>query len=276
MRFLLTFLSFLSVSGNYCQFYFNDIISTQQGNEQYKLLRTLKVKKITATSFEADNNITQGFLLEQEISMDGKKIILSTATTLGKSSVTNRTYDMGQIKKSQSNNNGIDNKTEYFYSDNGMLESILLTIMDTALKSTLIESHEWKYNEKGKPISMLQIKNKKDTLMVKMTTDEKGLVLEENWYKKNKVMETYYYYYDTKNQLTDIVKYYAKMKKLLPDFQYEYNAEGRVCQLIQISMSSSNYLIWKYSYTERGLKSKEIAYDKEKKMIGRIEYLYTY
>lgn len=276
MRFLLTLLSFFAVSANYCQFYFNDIISTQQGNEQYQLLRSLKVKKITATSFEADNNISQGFSLEQEISMDGKKIVLSTATSIGKTSVTNRTYELGRLKKSQFNNNGIDNKTDYFYSDNKALQSILLTIIDTALKSTLLESHEWKYNEKGQPISMLQIKNKKDSIMVKISTDEKGLVLEENWYKKNKVVETYYYYYDTKNQLTDIVRYYTKLKKLLPDFQYEYNEEGRVSQLLQISMSSSNYVIWKYGYNERGLKIKEIAYDKEKKMIGRIEYLYIY
>ena len=276
MRFLLTLLSFFAVSANYCQFYFNDIISTQQGNEQYQLLRSLKVKKITATSFEADNNISQGFSLEQEISMDGKKIVLSTATSIGKTSVTNRTYELGRLKKSQFNNNGIDNKTDYFYSDNKALQSILLTIIDTALKSTLLESHEWKYNEKGQPISMLQIKNKKDSIMVKISTDEKGLGLEENWYKKNKVVETYYYYYDTKNQLTDIVRYYTKLKKLLPDFQYEYNEEGRVSQLLQISMSSSNYVIWKYGYNERGLKIKEIAYDKEKKMIGRIEYLYIY
>ncbi len=276
MRFLLTFSSFLLFSANYGQFYFNDIVSTHQGNDQYKLFRSLKVKKITATSFEADNSLTDGFLFEQEISLDGKKIVLNTATSIGKSSVTTRNYEMGRLKKSQSNNNGIDNKTEYFYSDNGVLQTIQLTIIDTALKTTMLETHEWKYNEKSLPISMLQIKNKKDTVLVKLDTDEKGLVLEENWYKKSKVVETYYYYYNDKNQLTDIVRYYAKMKKLLPDFQYEYNELGNVSQLLQISLSSANYLIWKYGYNDRGLKSKEIAYDKGKKMVGRIEYLYTF
>ena len=251
MRFLLTFSSFLLFSANYGQFYFNDIVSTHQGNDQYKLFRSLKVKKITATSFEADNSLTDGFLFEQEISMDGKKIVLNTVTSIRKSSVTTRNYEMGRLKKSQSNNNGIDNKTEYFYSDNGVLQTIQLTIFDTALKTTMLETHEWKYNEKG-------------------------LVLEENWYKKSKVVETYYYYYNEKKQLTDIVRYYAKMKKLLPDFQYEYNELGNVSQLLQISLSSANYLIWKYGYNERGLKTKEIAYDKEKKMIGRIEYQYSF
>ena len=274
MRSLLTLLCFFVLSGSYGQYYFNDIVSTQLSNDQYKLLRANKVKKIKATSFEADNTVTEGFTLEEEISMDGKRIILSTATSSGKSSVTNRFYELNKLKRTQSNNNGIENKTEYTYSDKGLVQKIVFTTTDTAMKSVVVEAHEWVYNDAGQAISMLKIKNKTDTILIELIKDEQGLVAEEHWKKKNRNLETYYYYYDNHKQLTDIVRYNARLKKLLPDFQYEYDANGRVSQMVQVSMSSSSYFTWKYTYNEKGLKQKEAGFDKDKKMVGRIENTY--
>ena len=274
MRSLLTLLCFFVLSGSYGQYYFNDIVSTQLSNDQYKLLRASKVKKIKAASFEADNTVTEGFTLEEEISMDGKRIILSTATSSGKSSVTNRFYELNKLKRTQSNNNGIENKTEYTYSDKGLVQKIVFTTTDTAMKSVVVEAHEWVYNDAGQAISMLKIKNKTDTTLIELIKDEQGLVAEEHWKKKNRNLETYYYYYDNNKQLTDIVRYNARLKKLLPDFQYEYDANGRVSQMVQVSMSSSSYFTWKYTYNEKGLKQKEAGFDKDKKMVGRIEYTY--
>ena len=87
-------------------------------------------------------------------------------------------------------------------------------------------------------------------------------------------METYYYYYDSKNRLSDIVRYNARLKKLIPDYLYEYDDKGRTTQATQVSMSSASYLIWKYSYNEKGLKIKEEGYDKAKNLVGRIVYTY--
>lgn len=274
MRTLLTLACVFVFTCCYSQYYFNDIVSTQLSNDQYKLLRSNKVKKIKATSFEADNTVTEGFSLEEEISMDGKRIILSTATSAGNSSVTNRFYELSKLKRTQSTNHGIDTKTEYTYSDKGLLQKLFFTTTDTAMKAVSTEAHEWAYNEAGQPVSMLKIKNKTDTTQVELIKDEQGLIVEEHWKKKNRTIETYYYYYDANKQLTDIVRYNAKLKKLLPDFQYEYDANGRVSQVIQVSMGSSSYFTWRYTYNEKGLKQKEVGYDKEKKMIGRIEYTY--
>ena len=101
MRLLLTLFCFTLLVNGYSQYYFNDIVSTQASNGQYKLLRANKIKKIIATSFEADNSITGGFLLEEEISMDGKRISLNTATSGGKVSVTNRTYELSRLIRKQ-------------------------------------------------------------------------------------------------------------------------------------------------------------------------------
>lgn len=274
MRLLLSFLLVLLLSAGYGQYYFNDIVSTQLSNDQYKLLRTNRIHKIKAASYEADNSITEGFALEEDISPDGKKITQSTSLSGGKSSVINRSYELNRLKRTQTTFNGIETKTEYTYTDKGEVQKIVLTTTDTAMKSISVEAHEWIYNEAGQPASMFKIKNRVDTTVIELIKDEQGLVAEEHWKKKNRNLETYYYYYDAKSRLTDIVRYNARLKKLLPDFQYEYDASGRVSQMTQVSMSSSSYIIWKYTYNDKGLKQKEVGYDKERKLAGRIEYTY--
>lgn len=261
-------------SNSYGQYYFNDLVSTQNSNEQYKLLRSKHIKKITATSYEADNTVTEGFGLEENISLDGKKIIQSTSLSNGQSSLTNRFYEMGRLSRTQSVNNGIDNKTGYTYTDKGQVQQIVFTTTDTAMKSSLVEVHQWIYDGAGNPLSMLKIKNKTDTTVIELIRDEQGLVIEEHWKRKNRVIETYYYYYDAAAHLTDIVRYNAKLKKLLPDFQYEYDANGRVSRMVQVSMSSASYFVWKYTYNDKGLKQTELAFDKQKQLVGRIEYSY--
>ena len=274
MRVLLCFILVLSLSAGHSQYYFNDVVSTQFSNDQYKLLRTNKVHKVKAVSYEADNSVTEGFLVEEEIGLDGKRIIQTTSLSGAKPSVINHFYELNKLKRTQTLFNGIETKTEYSYTDKGAIQKIVLTTTDTAMKATTVEAHEWIYNEAGQPLSMLKIKNRTDTTLIELLKDENGLIIEEHWKKKNRNLETYYYYYDSNNRLTDIVRYNARLKKLLPDFQYEYDANGRVGQMTQVSMSSSSYIIWKYTYNEKGLKQKEIGYDKERRLAGRIEYIY--
>lgn len=274
MRFFFSLAACFLFLDGYSQYYFNDIVSTQASNDQFKLLRSGKVKKIKATSYEADNSLTEGFLLEEELSMDGKKVTLNTTTSDGKTSATNRWYELQKLKRTQSYSNGIENKSEYTYDAKGQVQKVVLTTTDTAMKYVSTEAHEWQYDETGKPVSMLRIKNRLDTTVVELVKDEKGLVIEENWKKKGRRLETYYYYYDTASHLTDIVRYNTRLKKLIPDFQYEYDSNGRVSQMTQISLGSGNYFVWKYTYTDKGLKQSESGFDKEKKLIGRIEYTY--
>lgn len=275
MKRLLT-LSLLACFGSgYGQYYFNDLVSIQMGNEQYRLLRTQRIKQITATSYEADNTITEGFKLEEDISLDGKKIQLRTAIASGHTSVTDRFYELSKIRRTQTYSDGIGNKTVYAYTPKGQIQTIAITTTDTAMKTTVLESHEWNYDDKGLPVSMWLIKNKTDSTLIELKKDEKGLVIEEDWKKNNRTRETYYYYYDAANHLTDIVRYNARLKKLIPDFQYEYDNTGKVTQMIQISMGSASYFIWKYQYNENGLKSQEAGYDKQKNLAGKIVYTYT-
>ena len=274
MRFTLSVILLLLSSALYSQYFFNDIVSTQSANEQYRLLRANKVKKIKATSYEADNSVSDGFLLEEEISPDGKKTTLTSAVAGTTPSTTSRTYELSKLRRTQSFNKGIENKTEYTYNDKGLVQKIVLTTADTAMKYASIETHEWQYDDKGQPVSMLKIKNHDDTVLVELVKDDRGMVTEERWKKKNRMLENYYYYYDNSNRLTDIVRYNARLKKLIPDFQYEYDAASRISQMTQISLSTSNYVIWKYTYDDKGLKTAETGFDKQKNQVGRIQYTY--
>jgi hypothetical protein len=55
---------------------------------------------------------------------------------------------------------------------------------------------------------------------------------------------------------------------------FEYDNMGRVSQMTQTQSGSANYLVWKYSYNENGMKQKEVVYNKKRELLGRIEYSY--
>ncbi len=266
----------LSASCSFAQYYYNDLVSIRLGAEQYKLLRSNKVRNIKVLSYDADNQPAEGFFLEQEISQDGKKITITDASISGKKNTTINNYELGKLKRAVANGNGIENKTEYQYDEKGRLLKVILTTADTAMKYTTTELHEWSYDDKDQPLSMLKVKNKNDTTLVSFVKDDQGNIAEEHWKRKNTQPEVYYYYYNAKNELTDIVRYNNRLKKLLPDFLYEYDTSGRISQMTQVSLGSNNYFTWKYTYNEKGLKQKETCFDKSKKQVGSVEYVYTY
>lgn len=90
----------------HAQYYFNDIISIRQGNEQYKIWRTQKIAGIKTVSYEPDHTVTEGFSVTQNISSDGKKVTITTQTN-NQNSVTVNTYDLGVLKRTQTNNRNI-------------------------------------------------------------------------------------------------------------------------------------------------------------------------
>jgi hypothetical protein len=102
-------------------------------------------------------------------------------------------------------------------------------------------------------------------------------VIEELPYIKKISGEKTYYYYDGKNRLTDIVRFNTKARRLLPDYMFEYTENNQVSQKITtLSMMDLGYLIWRYVYNDKGLKTKEASFNKDKAMTGKIEYSYRF
>jgi hypothetical protein len=215
-------------------------------------------------------------LLTEEISTDGKRIIIYTYQQNGKTSRTTTQYEMGKLKKSESNNKGVESSTLYSYNETGLPTLIQSTTKDTFLSSITGEAHQYYYKQDGSPDYAYVIRNQSDTILVNFTTDNQKLVLEETWTRRKKEIEKYYYYYNEKQQLTDIVRFNSKLNKLLPDFVYTYIESGYIIQMIQVPRTSNNYITWKYIYNEKGLKTTETCSNKEKQLLGTVGYSYEY
>ena len=124
---------------------------------------------------------------------------------------------------------------------------------------------------------MLRVRNNSDTTRVLFILDEQGNVGEEKVTRSNLPASTVYYYYDSRNRLTDIVRYNTKAKKLLPDMLFEYDEKDRVIQKITTTSNLTlGYLIWRYIFDEKGLKTKEALFNDDKQLTGKIEYSYTF
>ena len=129
----------------------------------------------------------------------------------------------------------------------------------------------------GNPSKMWRIINEKDSLEIRFFPDEDGLVGDEKTFRKGVETAAIYYYHDDNKRLTDIVRYNSKLKKLLPDMMFEYDEQDRVIQKITTTPSIKvSYLIWRYIYNEKGLKTKEALFNDEKQLTGKIEYNYTF
>ena len=263
------------------QYYFTDIVASSQSEGQYKLMMDAKVKEVKAKSYDAKGDLTEGFEITQVIKDGGKKIITTTKIPSSNTTILENNYAEGRLRTSVSSNaqefTTLSTTTSYTYNDSGSIASIVSASSDTAAATGFLsETHLWHYDGKGRPTQMLKIKNGNDTLKVLFSYDEKGLVAEEKWFKKGKLSETYYYYYSDIGLLTDVVRFNERARKLLPDFIYEYDTDEQIVKMTQTIQGGTDYLVWNYTYNDKGLKETETCYNKQKKLEGKVTYEYGY
>ena len=259
---------------SYSQYYYSDIIGTGQTNQQYKLIQGSGLKRIVAAGFEANNEPSKDFVLEQQVNNNAQQIVTRSATIGSLESFFTSSYQNGKISRTYDSNSNAINVVEYKYDNEGKLISTQSISKDFDGTFMSTETHLWNYNGSLHPTQMLKIKNGTDTTFITFKYDDNGNVAEEIWQRKNREIERYYYYYNDKKQLTDIARYNRKAKQLLPDYMFEYDANGRINQMTQTQAATANYLIYRYAYNDRGLKEKEQVYNKKKEYLGKIEYSY--
>ncbi|RXK58424.1 hypothetical protein ESA94_17445 [Lacibacter luteus] len=257
------------------QYYQKDIVSTQQATNQVKQYKTNKVRKVVLQSFEATGEPVDQFICFQEITPAYNIIKTYTQTIATMQSVLVTQFNTkGQLIRSADSSNTTLNVSNYVYDAAGRLLVVENVSQAYAYKTKETVRHEYKYDSTGFPVSMLRIKNVTDTSYVQFKPDEKGNVGEEIITGRNKQTETWYYYYDDKNRLTDVVRYNTRAKRLLPDYMYEYNEQSQLTQMISVQSGSSDYVTWRYQYNEQGLKTKESCFSKQKQLMGYVTYSY--
>lgn len=273
-RFLMAAVLLSGVHTAGAQYYYNDIIAARQTNAQYQVYKAQHVQEITGASYENDEKQAEGFELKQVITPDYKKITTQAAYPSTGPSYTTHFYNGSRLVKTEDSTARVITKAAYTYDAAGHLTLLQTTTSDGFMNNRLTETHQWSYKADGTPERMLKLKDGKDTTEISFVYDTQGNIAEEHWKRKGVQVETWYYYYNEQNQLTDIVRFNTRAKRLLPDYLFEYDAAGRVNQLTQIA-GNPNYMVWKYVYDAKGLKVRDLCFNKQKQLVGRIEYHYT-
>jgi hypothetical protein len=265
---------FYALTG-FSQYYYKDIIATNELMKKQQAYRKNAVKAVEYASFDANNQPIEGFSCNQVVSPDFRTITTVTKTSLsGVSQSISYFNDKGQLIKSVDTADGNKSNTDYEYDAANRLVVIKSISVSPGSVSNR-EQHIWSYNEQGKPQKALKIKNESDTTYISFVEDEQGNITEEKSIRRKQSLPTVYYYYDEDKNLTDIVRYHTKAKRLLPDYIFEYE-DNRVASMLITEEGTGDYQKWYYSYDDNGLKLQDACYSKAKTLIGRIEYNYKF
>ncbi|HEY4108530.1 hypothetical protein [Puia sp.] len=265
----------------HAQFLYKDLVVTRQNNARWKVFADDRVKSVTLKSLESDGKPTDGFVGDQELSDDYTQMVTHTKTAGSTDSWNITQYVNGRIIRNLDTSDTYQSETRYEYDPEGrgMIISINNTSIETDNQMKATEQHLWSYDpaHPGRPLSMLKIKNGTDTTSVRFVTDEKGNIAEERSSRLGQELPTIYYYYDEDNRMTDIVRYSPRAKRLLPLQMFEYD-EGRLRSMLVVpEEGNSFYQKWFYTYDdEKGLKIKDQCFNKQKELLGTIEYEYRY
>jgi YD repeat-containing protein len=276
MKLLLASVVLLASLSTSAQHYYKDIIGTQETSEIMKAYQNNKVSRVVLTSYDENNTRSDDFFVEQQFSPATRTLKTTTKSGVAHESVLiSYIDDNGNVIKTIDSSDIVTSTTTYNYNPAGQLTSVISSSSDSSGKTNESEQHIWQYNN-NKVVRMLRIKNRIDTTYVDFKMDESGNISEEQETRKGIKSEPVYYYYDASNRLTDIVRYSNKAKRLLPEYMFEYSPSNQVIQKITVPSNSDNYLIWRYQYNGQGLKTKEVIYNKQKQLAGKIEYQYSF
>ena len=259
------------------QYLYKDLVVTRQNNARWKVFTENKVRSVTLKSLEADGQPTEGFVGEQELTGDYTQMVTHTKTAGSTDSWNISSYLNGRMVRNLDTSDTYQSETKYEYDGEGHILSITNTSIETDNQVKAEERHVWSYEtaHPGKPAGMLKIKNGTDTTYISFVSDEKGNIVEEHSKRLGTDLPTIYYYYDDGNRMTDIVRYSPRANRLLPLMIFEYD-EGRVRSMLVVPEEGNPfYQKWYYTYDdEKGLKTKDQCFNKQKELLGTVEYEY--
>ncbi len=273
--FTVSLVAVVSINNTAAQYYHKDILSVKQSFADKSILQDQKIKTVIVHSFEADGSTSEGFFCQKKISKNYKLVETFTRSYMTGKSLQSAFYnEKGMLIKSidSSEINAVTTVYEYDEKDNVITITSYNHSSDEDYTTAVKEVHAYTYNLKSKPVKMLRIRNDTDTTLIDFVIDEKNNVTDE--IEKTPNGKHYYYYYDSKNRLTDIVKFNVVKNSLVPDFIFEYDYEGQLTQMVSVEEGiSGDYFTWKYTYLD-GLRIIEKCFSKDKKLLGYFEYEY--
>jgi len=257
------------------QYYYKDIWNNQRLAREFNSLKRQHVSDIKLSSFEGDDQPSDGFFCEKKINHAySQSQMLSKSNITGQSVLTVDYNQLGQPVRSVDETPHSTNTTEYRYDSLNRLASLRTLTRDDDDSAGITEVHEYTYSAAGFPARMVRSKNGIPVSTITFVTDSVGNVTEED--PSGSTADTkFYYYYDAGNRLTDVVHFNERAQRLLPEYMYEYNDQNLPVQMISTEEGSSNYFIWRYAYNDRNLLESETCFSKQKELLGTIRYAYN-
>jgi hypothetical protein len=271
---LLYLLFALFGAGAQAQYFYKDVLGTRQVNETNKVMKKARVLSVTVKNYNFDDSEIDDFLCEQTTDNNCKYVYTVTGSPY---TGENRLYSWfnngSQVTRSVDSNISTTIQNYYQYDPTGNLTNLTIVSFENGSKEKITETHAWTYTN-NRPDKMILTRTHADTLTVQFSADEKGNAAIETVYRKGRVKETVYYYYDDKNRLTDIVKYSPIAKRLLPETVFEYNESGQLFKRTDFTPGKSDYQNWLFKYDVNGLKTEEHCYLKGNMFRGKLIYKY--
>jgi hypothetical protein len=255
------------------QYYYKDILSNKQLIAEMGRLKEQKVRSVSLKSFEDDGSASDGFFCEKKINRNYTAVETLTKSYVTGASVFTSSFNVKGLLIQTVDSSEISTSTSvYTYTADDKIKSIVSIVRssDDDFKNEIREEHIYEYGNKGVPIKMIRVKNMADSTTIIFSLDDNNNISIE---KNIKTGDTYYYYYDSKNRITDVVRLNKFNQKMLPDYVFEYDNAGLITQMTTTEEGGSYYYIWKYTY-ENGLRTREKCFSKERRLMGTIEYEY--
>jgi YD repeat-containing protein len=264
-------------AGGFAQYYYKDIVSTKQNMDKWKLFKQNRVKQVQLSSFDGAGQPAEGFEVRQEVAEDFSSVTTFTHSNMAAPSVLIAFYDgNGRLKKTLDTSDTYQSTTEYEYDPAGRIVAVTNLSLETDNQVKDSEKHLWEYNTRGTPMRMWKIKNGSDSTHVEFIADSSGNVAEERATHSNQSLPVIYYYYNDAHELTDVVRYNERAGRMLPDYIYDYDAQGKLASMLFVPEGSTDYQKWLYQYDAKGLEQLEVCYDKKKQLMGKIQYEYSF
>ena len=260
---------------NFCdaQYYYKDLLGSEEVRNELLVLKKANIHEVKINSFEPGGEPTEHFFCEKKINKAFNTVKLeSKSSQSGESNMISKFNENAELIETYDSSEIVVTENHFTYNNNHLLTNIVSISKsnDDDFKTEIYEEHIYHYDSASHPTELQIVKNKKDTLLILFSLDENNKVSIE---KDTKTAFKYYYYYDEKGRLTDIVHSNAYTQKPVADYIFEYNDFGGVTTMTAAANNAYNTMIWKYDY-ENGLKIKERAFSGDRKFLGKIEYSY--
>lgn len=267
----------LAVNNIFAQYYYQDIYNTKQTIDNMALLKENKVKAQFVQSLDANQEMDNDFTCQRLLGPGYRQMRSITRSGATGLSVMTSSFSMrGNLTKTTDSTNSSITTVQYQYNDQGQLLHINAVSQAREGKFRFDETRTYTYDSLGHVSSMVHKKgiSPSDSTIVTFKTNDKGQVTEELETGKSIRSQRIFYNYDEHGRLTDVFRYHAARKKMLPDYIFEYNDQNKVSKMTTVNSETASYTIWKYTYLANGLPDKEECYGKGKELLGIVKYKY--